>query len=101
VIRTRLFDPDDPAATLANLVEHESLARLGIAVDLGIVITQALVAVWFYRLFRSVDHGSATTSGVAFRCRDSSIGARCSCSRRPIRRCGCLPHRVLGLIHVH
>jgi hypothetical protein len=59
VIRTRLFDPDDPAATLANLVEHESLARFGIAVGLGIVITQALVAVWFDRLFRSVDHFAA------------------------------------------
>ena len=32
-----------------------SLARLGIVLELGIVLTQALAAVWFYRLFRSVD----------------------------------------------
>ncbi|GAA1745181.1 DUF4386 domain-containing protein [Luedemannella helvata] len=55
IIRPRLFDPDDPAATLANLVAHESLARAGVALELGIVLTQALTAVWFYRLFRTVD----------------------------------------------
>ena len=55
IIRPRLLDSDDPEATLANLVEHERLARLAIALELGIVVTQALAAVWFYRLFRSVD----------------------------------------------
>jgi len=54
-IRPRLFDPDDAASTLANLVEHEWLARAGIALELGVVLTQALVALWFYRLFRGVD----------------------------------------------
>lgn len=55
VIRGQLFVADDPGATLANLVEHEALARTGIALELGVVVTQALVAVWFYRLFRGVD----------------------------------------------
>jgi Domain of unknown function (DUF4386) len=55
IIRPRLLDPDDPEATLANLVEHERLARLAVALELGIVVTQALAAVWFYRLFGSVD----------------------------------------------
>jgi hypothetical protein len=59
VIRSQLFVPDDPGATLANLGEHESLARLGIALELGVVVTQALVAVWFYRLFRRVDSVAA------------------------------------------
>ena len=36
-------------------MEHEALARIGIALELGVVVTQALVAVWFYRLFRGVD----------------------------------------------
>ena len=31
LIRPQLFEADDPAATLANLVEHQSLARAGIA----------------------------------------------------------------------
>lgn len=55
VIRNQLFVPDDATATLANLMEREALARAGIALELGIVVTQALVALWFYRLFRSVD----------------------------------------------
>jgi hypothetical protein len=36
-------------------MEHEWLARVGIALEMGIVLFQALTAVWFYRLFRSVD----------------------------------------------
>ena len=31
------------------------MARFGIVLELGIVLTQALAAVWFYRLFRRVD----------------------------------------------
>jgi hypothetical protein len=55
LIRPRLFDADDAGATLANLVEHVTLARAGVALELGIVLTQALAAIWFYRLFRGVD----------------------------------------------
>ena len=55
LIRGQLYVPSQPDATLAHLTDHESLARLGIAVELGVVLTQALAAVWFYRLFRSVD----------------------------------------------
>lgn len=55
LVRGQLYVADDPHGTLSNLVEHTSLARLGIVLELGIVLTQALAAVWFYRLFRSVD----------------------------------------------
>ena len=55
LIRTQLFVADDPRATLANLVEHESLARAGVVFELLIVVTQALAAMWFYRLFRTAD----------------------------------------------
>ena len=63
VIRTQLFAADDPDATLANLIAHESLARAGVAFELGMVVTQTLAAVWFYRLFRTVD--SFAASGIA------------------------------------
>ncbi|MEV4537886.1 DUF4386 domain-containing protein [Asanoa sp. NPDC049518] len=63
IVRPRLFAADDPDATLANLVAHESLARAGVALELGMVLTQTLAAVWFYRLFRSVSTGAA--SGIA------------------------------------
>ncbi|MEV6306344.1 DUF4386 domain-containing protein [Actinoplanes sp. NPDC051861] len=55
LIRPQLYVAGDPAATLANLTEHESLARAGVAFELLIVLTQALAAAWFYRLFRRAD----------------------------------------------
>jgi Domain of unknown function (DUF4386) len=58
-VRSKLFVDGDPGATLANLVGHESLARTGVALELLIVLTQALAAVWFYRLFRTADQLAA------------------------------------------
>ena len=55
LVRGQLYVADEPRSTLSNLVEHTSIARLGIVLELGIVLTQALTAVWFYRLFRSID----------------------------------------------
>ena len=55
LVRGQIYIADDPRGTLSNLVGHASMARLGIVLELGIVLTQALAAVWFYRLFRSVD----------------------------------------------
>jgi hypothetical protein len=55
LIRSQLFVEGDAAATLAHLVEHEGLARAGILLELLVVLTQALTAIWFYRLFRRVD----------------------------------------------
>jgi len=64
MVRGQLFAADDPQATLANLVEHESLARLGILLEMAIVLTQALTAMWFFRLFRSVDAFAAGSVAV-------------------------------------
>jgi hypothetical protein len=55
VVRSQLFVAGQPDATLGNLMDQEPMARLGIALEMGVVVTQALAAVWFYRLFRSVD----------------------------------------------
>lgn len=58
-IRPMIFEAGDADATLANLVANESLARLGVALELLIVLTQTLAAVWFHRLFRTVDSTAA------------------------------------------
>lgn len=66
IVRGLLFVEDDAAATAANLVEREGVARLGIAAELTLVVTQVLVALWFYRLFRGVNAfaaGSLTAFG--------------------------------------
>lgn len=64
-VRSELFVESDAAATLANLVERPSLARLGIGADLTVVLGQGLAAMWFFKLFR--DHNIfASTSIAAF-----------------------------------
>ena len=63
LVRPALADAD-PATTLANLREHEVLARAGIALEMGVVVAQALVALWFYRLFRAVDAFAAASIAV-------------------------------------
>jgi hypothetical protein len=55
LIRPQLFTAGDATGTHANLGTHEALARAGVAFELLIVLTQALAAVWFYRLFRRSD----------------------------------------------
>ena len=67
LVRNQLFAANNPETTLANLTQHESLARLGILLEMGVVITQALVALWFYRLFNRVNAfaaGSITAFGL-------------------------------------
>ncbi|MEV6691084.1 DUF4386 domain-containing protein [Micromonospora sp. NPDC051196] len=64
-IRPRIFAAGDPEATLAHLVQNESLARVAIALELLVVLTQTGTAVWFYRLFRTVD-GTAAGCIAAF-----------------------------------
>lgn len=61
MIRPQLYVATDAAATLANLNSNAMLARAGIGLEMGIVLTQTLAAVWFYRLFRSVDTFAAGT----------------------------------------
>jgi hypothetical protein len=67
LIRPEIYVAGDAAATLANLIDRETLARLGIALELLVVLTQALAAVWFYKLFRTVSTtaaGSLTAFGL-------------------------------------
>jgi hypothetical protein len=59
LIRSQLYAAGDAVETAANLVEGETLARFGIATDLVTVLTQALAALYFYKLFRSVDSFAA------------------------------------------
>jgi hypothetical protein len=51
LIRPQIYVAGDPGSTLANLVGEEALAGLGLVLELAIVTSQALAAVWFYKLF--------------------------------------------------
>lgn len=58
VIRPQLFT-DDPATTLAHLAERPELAHALVGLEMLVVVTQALAAVWFYRLLRDIRPGAA------------------------------------------
>ena len=76
VIRNTLYVPDDAAATLANLTERASLAPLGIAADLTMVLTQSLAALWFFRLFRRHDRVAAGSRSREYRRRARAVPRR-------------------------
>ena len=59
VVRPRLEAAGDPAALAANLVEHAGLARAGLVLEMALVVSQVLAALWFHRLLRRLDPGSA------------------------------------------
>lgn len=64
LVRQQIFVPGDAAATLVNLVSLEGLARAGVALELGIVLTQVAAALLFFKLFRSVDSFAAGSLAV-------------------------------------
>jgi hypothetical protein len=58
-LHSRIYVAVDPSKTLANLTEHETLARMRLLFEFLIVISQALAAVWFYKLFKDIRHVAA------------------------------------------
>ena len=59
VIRPQIFDPNSATATFGNLMDKPGLAQAGLALELSTVITQAVVAVWFFKLYRGANPVSA------------------------------------------
>ncbi|MDZ7645683.1 MAG: DUF4386 domain-containing protein [Cytophagales bacterium] len=55
-LHARIYVSDYRSKTLANLTEHETLARTRLLFEFLIVISQALAAVWFYKLFKDIRH---------------------------------------------
>jgi Domain of unknown function (DUF4386) len=58
-LHTKIYAGDDPSKTLSNLTEFQTIARLRLVFELLIVASQALAAVWFYKLFKDIRHGEA------------------------------------------
>jgi len=51
VLRPQLFIDGDPSQTATNLSERTALAGLSVGLELAVVVSQALAAVWFFKLF--------------------------------------------------
>ena len=64
IFHPQVYVLNDPAKTLANLSDHESLARIRLVLELTIVFTQALTAVWFCRLFKNIKEWAAWAIGI-------------------------------------
>ncbi|WP_397446009.1 DUF4386 domain-containing protein [Polaribacter sp. R77954] len=64
VYHSQIFVSGNPGQTLTNLVELESTARIRLLLEFGIVISQALTAVWFYKLFKDHYQWEAWTLGI-------------------------------------
>ncbi|UZN03696.1 DUF4386 domain-containing protein [Cellulomonas sp. S1-8] len=64
LIRPRLYVAGDPDATAANLVEHASLADAGLVIEMALVVSQVLAALWFHRLLRDLDRFAAVAVAV-------------------------------------
>lgn len=63
VLHAKIYT-SNPETTLVNLTESEGLARLRLLFELLIVISQALAALWFYRLFKGISDWQAWAVGV-------------------------------------
>ncbi len=54
MLHSRIYVAGDPSTTLSNLSEHGGLARMRLLFEFLIVVSQALAAVWFYKLFKDI-----------------------------------------------
>ncbi len=64
IFHRQVFDSQDAQKTLANLTDLESLARTRLLLEFAIIVSQALTAVWFYRLFRNINEWAAWSVGI-------------------------------------
>ena len=71
-VREALIDPANAGTTLHNLVQHESLFRLGFLGDVVMVISDVMVSVLFYILLKDV-HAVLAALAAVFRLMQSAI----------------------------
>lgn len=64
VFHSKVFISGDLEKTLTNLIDSESTARIRLLLEFVIVLSQALVAVWFYKLFKNINESAAWTLGI-------------------------------------
>lgn len=64
VFHPQLFVSGNPEQTLTNIIELESIARIRLLLEFAIVLSQALTAVWFFKLFRENFEWEAWTLGI-------------------------------------
>jgi hypothetical protein len=64
IFHPQIFVAEDPQKTLTNLINLGSISRIRLLFELVIIISQALTAVWFYKLFCGINKWAASTLGI-------------------------------------
>lgn len=64
VYHPQIFVSGEPEKTLNNLIELESTARMRLLFEFVIILSQALTAIWFYRLFKNIKEWAAVATGI-------------------------------------
>ena len=64
IFHPQVFDSADAQKTLTNLMDNASVARTRLLLEFAIIVSQALTAVWFFRLFRNTNEWAAWSVGV-------------------------------------
>lgn len=64
ILHPMIFVTSNVEQTLNNLIHLESTARLRLLTELVIIVSQALAAVWFYKLFRGINKSASITIGI-------------------------------------
>ncbi|MGA9269405.1 MAG: DUF4386 domain-containing protein [Lutimonas sp.] len=64
VFHSQIYVSSDPEKTLINLTEQESLSRVRLLFEMLIVLSQALAALWFYKLFKGISDWQAWAVGI-------------------------------------
>jgi hypothetical protein len=64
VFHPKIFITDDPQKTITNLINFSSISRIRLLFELVIIVSQALAAVWFYKLFCNMNKWAASILGI-------------------------------------
>lgn len=64
VFHPQLFISGEPSQTLNNLIERENFARARLLLEIAVVGSQAMAALWFYKLFRNINSTGALAIGL-------------------------------------
>ncbi len=56
VLHPQVYLSNDLPQTISNLREHETLARIRLLAEFVIILSQAIAAVYFFRLFKDINH---------------------------------------------
>lgn len=64
IFHPQIYGSKNAQKTLTNLINLESIARTRLLLEFAIIVSQALTAVWFYRLFRNINEWAAWSVGI-------------------------------------